>query len=712
MFLFLRGSQPNAFSYSDEWRNYTNGSIIGAIADDGQTIWIATNGGLMKIDKSTDEISYLNMANSGLPQNDLKALALDDQNCLWIATGSKGLVKYDGVDWTLFQKSNSWIPSTKINSIAIDSNHTLWIGTQDSGLVKFDGHEWIVYNEELPQNNIWALVIDRNNHVWMAVKENGIAKFDGTDWTFYNMSNSGMPSNLVTSIVIDKKNNVWVGASVLAKFDGENWSVFDSYNSDLPGKVSILSVDSKDHIWVGTIYGLGLGEFDGQYWKNYNFINSGLPHHYVAFIHVDKDDNKWISVSSPKAEYIFSKFSGNEWIRYNTSNSSLLDNIIFDIEIDKDNNKWFASQGLSKYDDRKWTVYSPSGYTSSVQGYIRGLTLDKSGNLWIGEDYKLVKYDGVHSTVYDGRGNGRIRTLAVDSNDNVWIGFEKIHGYHGTYFGGGLVKFDGTKGTLYNQSNSGLIFHSVTSLVVDLEGYIWIGSEYENGIMRYDALNCDFYETSGKVLDICVDGDNRKWFGTTQGIIIYDGTTWEVIDTLNSGLPHNSVHSIMFGENEDIWIGTWGGGLIKFDGTNWNVFNSGEYPLPNDFIRSLAIDSLGNIWIGTYAGIVVYDVGGGLIDQDPAGIPKNFWLQNYPNPFNTSTLIRFGLSRSVGVRLKVFDISGRVVTHFDHKNYQSGIHEIRWNGVDQDNLPLATGVYLAVLYADNEIITKKMILLR
>ena len=90
-------------------------------------------------------------------------------------------------------------------------------------------------------------------------------------------------------------------------------------------------------------------------------------------------------------------------------------------------------------------------------------------------------------------------------------------------------------------------------------------------------------------------------------MVKFDGTTWTVYNTSNSGLPANHIRDITIDGNGNKWIGTWGGGIVKFDGTAWTVYNNpGLHPI---FINTIAIDSIGNKWIGSSSndGLTKYD---------------------------------------------------------------------------------------------------------
>ena len=79
-------------------------------------------------------------------------------------------------------------------------------------MVKFDGINWTVYdtsNSGLPENYILCLAADGNGNIWIG--SNNLTKFDGINWTIYNKTNSGLPGRYVSYITIDKDGNKWIG---------------------------------------------------------------------------------------------------------------------------------------------------------------------------------------------------------------------------------------------------------------------------------------------------------------------------------------------------------------------------------------------------------------------------------------------------------------------------------------------------------------------
>ena len=88
--------------------------------------------------------------------------------------------------------------------------------------------------------------------------------------------------------------------------------------------------------------------------------------------------------------------------------------------------------------------------------------------------------------------------------------------------------------------------------------------------------------------------------------------------------------------------------------------------------------------------------------------PEHYALaQNYPNPFNPSTKISYILNSNGKVRLSVYDLTGREVTVLVDGVQNSGAHVAVFSGAG-----LASGVYFYKLQAAEQVITKKMALVR
>ena len=99
------------------------------------------------------------------------------------------------------------------------------------------------------------------------------------------------------------------------------------------------------------------------------------------------------------------------------------------IAVDKNDNVWVAWEGtsyvngcLSKFDGNKW-IYFNNANGIPLQG-IRGLTVDKNGNLWcVRYDTvnNVLKYDGISWKSYSTQKKCTLYSIQNDNNGNIWI---------------------------------------------------------------------------------------------------------------------------------------------------------------------------------------------------------------------------------------------------------------------------------------------------
>jgi len=105
--------------------------------------------------------------------------------------------------------------------------------------------------------------------------------------------------------------------------------------------------------------------------------------------------------------------------------------------------------------------------------------------------------------------------------------------------------------------------------------------------------------------------------------------------------------------------------------------------------------------------------GGGPQSGKLQTVPKTFKLyQNVPNPFSKMTTIRYALPIMTKVSLKIYDVTGRQVRKLVDGDQEPGIYTITWDGKDDRNQNLASGVYFYRLETKEFKSTKKVVQLR
>ena len=91
--------------------------------------------------------------------------------------------------------------------------------------------------------------------------------------------------------------------------------------------------------------------------------------------------------------------------------------------------------------------------------------------------------------------------------------------------------------------------------------------------------------------------------------------------------------------------------------------------------------------------------------------PDDFKLyQNYPNPSNPYTTIPFELHRSGDVKIMIYNIVGQKVRALSDQYHHEGIHQIQWDGLDDNGHTLPSGVYICYMDVMGKTQTRKMVL--
>jgi hypothetical protein len=99
--------------------------------------------------------------------------------------------------------------------------------------------------------------------------------------------------------------------------------------------------------------------------------------------------------------------------------------------------------------------------------------------------------------------------------------------------------------------------------------------------------------------------------------------------------------------------------------------------------------------------------------EDKNIVPKKFEVsQNYPNPFNPSTVIKYALPKAEYVTIKIYNMLGQEIVTLLNAKMDAGTYKVTWNGTDNSGAKVATGSYIYRVVAGNNIVTKKMILLK
>jgi len=235
--------------------------------------------------------------------------------------------------------------------------------------------------------------------------------------------------------------------------------------------------------------------------------------------------------------------------------------------------------------------------------------------LLISVNLVFAQYSGWENYV-----NPDLITDYVETNNELWFSSKN-----------GVIELD--KSTLqiteHNRSNSNILSNSVEGIAVDGNGSIWIGT-YEQAIGKFDGTSwqaipypANLFNTPNAIETYCIEVDNQDvvWVGTSEGLVRYDGTNWQLYDT-QSGLQ--SLHDVWAMEVDNqgnLFIASFS--VYKYDGNSFQeITDPNIFPLYGE--ASLKKQSNGDLWLAGFSGLlgkydgtswIKYDANNGDIPQ-------------------------------------------------------------------------------------------------
>ncbi len=93
-------------------------------------------------------------------------------------------------------------------------------------------------------------------------------------------------------------------------------------------------------------------------------------------------------------------------------------------------------------------------------------------------------------------------------------------------------------------------------------------------------------------------------------------------------------------------------------------------------------------------------------------MPMISQVRNYPNPFNPETTIDFMTAKEGNVKITIFNIKGQKVCELFNGVLPNGSHQLNWNGKDQNNNKVGTGIYFYTISTNQSTVSRKMTLIK
>ncbi|MBI3802384.1 MAG: regulator [Nitrospirae bacterium] len=311
-------------------------------------------------------------------------------------------------------------------------------------------------------------------------------------------------------------------------------------------------------------------------------------------------DVLWIGTSNGLLRYDMAREEQKAY----TTKDGLLSNIIHTVAIDPKGNKWIGTYGggLSKFDGKQWTTYTPYGsgsianyenaWTRFVRGkglgdlWVYGVHFDPKGTMWVATWKGVSRFDGKYFQTYtteDGLIDKWVYTLAQDQKGTFWFGTE-----------GGVSRFDGKRWKSWTNKEG--VGADVGRVKPPEASDLQFVPKHHQGGEKPLEYNPNY------VVSSVIDAQNRLWVGTLGGgLSLFDGKSWKSY-TKQDGLAGNMVHALKIDSKGILWIGT-EGGVSRFDGRTFINFTEKE---GLGAVYAIAIDRQGHKWFGTFGGVAQY----------------------------------------------------------------------------------------------------------
>lgn len=510
------------------------------------------------------------------------------------------------------------------------------------------------------------------------------------DWRWENVNASD------GSILICEEKNAWNERRVIVLNTNGTVSTVVQNNNQL--RYPFQAAKSGNEIWIAD-FEKGLVKAEGNVFERYavnspygNLDGEMLFHNNTLYVAGGTVNEAWNYQYNGTG---FFTFSNDEWKDYNRTNLSWMDTVldVISIAVDPRNNAIYAGSfggGLVEYESAtKYKVYK-QGFLNVTVGdpgsyRVGGLAFDGENNLWISNfggsnNFVVKKADGnwksfrVPFLISD----NMVGAVLIDDANQKWIQVPQGNGLlcynHGTSIDN--TADDRWKWLQTGVGNGNLPGNFVNCMVKDKDGFIWLGTDKGIAIIQcpgevFTSNGCEAYQPivqqdnfagylfeKEEVKAIAVDGANRKWVGTRNGVWLISADGEKVIQRFTA-------------ENSPL--------------------------LSNEIIR-IAIDpKSGEVFFSTFNGICSYRSTATEASENTDKVLV------FPSP------VPAGYEGTIGIRglpensiVKITELNGRLV----YQTRSLGGQAV-WNGRDYTNQRVSSGVYL-VLAKDEQGAEKKM----
>lgn len=611
----------------------------------------------------------------GLSQNYVQSILCDHKGFMWFGTWD-GLNRYDGRQFKVFKvnpNQQNTLTNNRIIDLWQDKQNTLWTKTNDDYIHYFveATQEFITYpyylkSLEEKNSTISCFTETDQKEIFLGSTRSGMyyLRYDKNtnryiDRQFVKGGTGTLSSNAISFILNDTRGDVWVGTK-----QGLSQISKQALNKDNP---NFSNYWPDDNFTVGFLLdSILLFGTEKAGIKKYETGTGNFEDAPEMFKAVSQEAITLIDKPYPEKLLVGTKSSG--LFVFDLKKRTLQANLFKGKEIrhiyrDFYQTTWINTQEFGIYSvDSTFTRIRhydlvPAELKCIVDDERQFIYEDSNKNFWIGlhtgglaQFNRNTKEFDFHRHVPNDNNtisSDNVYCIAEDQNGLLWVGTGPADG--------GVNKIYTTNKAfqlirLEEESITGNE-NVVRSILVDRNKYTWVGTK-EGSIYILDEA----YKIVRKYHKIPLPGglhplqnaytmmqdkDGFIWIGTKGGGVFVseqslDKTNYENLRFINylhnpedpSSLSSNIIYSIFQDSNDNIWIGSYGGGLNLITGRNasklncirYNPTNSG---LSSDLVRNITEDHSKKLWIATAFGLNYLDLN--TLNQSPPVIHSQLY---------------------------------------------------------------------------------------
>lgn len=269
-------------------------AITTLMEDDENTLWLGTiKNGVVRL--TNNQIERLN-TQSGLPNNRVLSILQDFEGSIWIGTNG-GLMRLRKAPFTTWTKKRRLIGDYVRSVIDIDEQSVLvgsseglsvisnniarnalasnsspisvlsfakrhdggiWVGTYLNGLMLWNAHELLPqldHKNGLPSDEVRSILEDTQGNLWIGTT-NGLVKQDTTGQQQVLTRHNGLPDNYIMALAEDDRGQIWVGTGVgVAKLTKNGFESVPIHNL-ADAEYAFGFWVEKGYVWIATDRGL------------------------------------------------------------------------------------------------------------------------------------------------------------------------------------------------------------------------------------------------------------------------------------------------------------------------------------------------------------------------------------------------------------------------------------------------------------------------